>query len=72
MTPTEKLARVAKLSEELQDETNDVIVQSRIEGLAKEMKVNPFQCGLIYWALKEKGEFYSIFGPDVKVRFRAR
>lgn len=72
MTPTEKLSRVAKLAEELQDEDNDAIIQARIEGLAKELKVNPFQCGLIYWALKDKGEFYSIFGPDVKVRFRAR
>lgn len=72
MTPTEKLARVARLCEELQNEDNDAIVEARIEGLAKELKVNPFQCGLIYWALKEKGEFYSIFGKDVKVRFRAR
>lgn len=72
MTPTEKLSRVAKLCEELQDEENDTIIQSRIEGLSKELKVNPFQVGLIYWALKDKGEFYSIFGPDVKVRFRAR
>lgn len=72
MTPTEKLARVAKLCEELQDEDNDAIVQGRIEGLSREMKVNPFQVGLIYWALKDKGEFYSIFGSDVKVRFRAR
>lgn len=72
MTPTEKLARVAKLCEELQDEDNDAIVQSRIEGLAKDLKVNEFQCALIYWALKGKGQFYSIFGNDVKVRFRAR
>lgn len=72
MTPTEKLARVAKLAEELQDEPIEAIVQSRIEGLAKELKVNPFQCALLYWAIKGKGEFFSLFGPDVKIRFRAR
>lgn len=72
MTPTEKLARVAKLCEELGNEEMPVIVESRIAALAKELKVNPFQCALIYWALKGKGDLFSMFGPDVKVRFRAR
>ena len=72
MTPNEKLARVATLCRELQDEDNDAIVQSRIEGLAKELRVSPYQCGLMFWALKSGGEFRSMFGNDVKVRFRAR
>jgi hypothetical protein len=72
MTPTEKLARVARLCEELQDETEMAIVEGRLEGLAKELQCNPFQCALLYWALKGKGEFFSLFGPDVKIRFKAR
>lgn len=71
MNASEKLFRVAKLCEELQHEDNEVIVQSRIQGLAQELKVSPFQCALIYWAIHDKGEFESMFGSDVKVRFRA-
>lgn len=71
MNPTQKLDRVASLCKELQYEDNEAIIQSRIEGLAKDLKVNLHQCGLIYWALKNGGEFQSMFGPDVKVRFRA-
>lgn len=72
MTRTEKLQRVVKLAQELKNEPNEAIVHSRIEGLAKELGVNTFQCGLVYWAAKNGGEFRSIFGNDVKVRFRAR
>lgn len=72
MTATEKLQRVADLCEELQDETIPEIVEGRIEALAKELKVNPFQCALIYWALKDKCEFFTMFGRDCKVRFKAR
>ncbi len=72
MTPTEKLNRVAKLCKELQDETNDAIVESRIAGLAKELGVNPFQCALLYWTLKGQEEFKAMFGKNVKVKFRAK
>jgi hypothetical protein len=72
MTATEKLARVAKLCEELQGEEMHEIIEGRIEGLAKELKVNLFQCALLYWALKGKGEWFSMFGSDVKIRFKAR
>jgi hypothetical protein len=72
MTPIEKLTRVAKLCEELQAETNDAIVTGRIEGLAKDLDVSAFQCGLIYWALKGKSDFHAMSGKDVRVRFRAR
>lgn len=72
MTPQQKLARMHTLIRELQDETSDEIVEGRIEGLAKELGVSPYQCGLMYWALKMGGTFKNIFGSDVKVRFRAR
>jgi hypothetical protein len=71
MTPTEKLQRVAKLCEELQDEDNDAIVQGRIEGLAKELQVSAYQCALIYWALRGKDDFMILGGIGGKVRFKA-
>lgn len=72
MTPTEKLARVAKLAKDLEDEDNEAIVEGRIAGLSKELGVAPFQVALIYWALRGKSEFLTMFGKDVKIKFRAR
>lgn len=70
MNPTQKLQRVLNLCKELMDEDNEVIVTARLEGLAKEFCVSPFQCALIYCAMKDRAEFISLFGSDVKVRFR--
>lgn len=72
MTPTQALGRVANLCRELQDEDNEAIIQGRIEALAKELKVDPFQCALVYQSLKLQDGFKKIFGPDVRVKFRAR
>lgn len=72
MNGPEKLQGVIRLAQELQGEDNPVIVQSRIEGLAKELGVNPYQCALIYWALNMAEDFKDIWGEDTAIKFRAK
>ena len=72
MTPQEKLKRAFKLCRELQSEEMFPIIQARISGLCDELKINPFEVGLMFWAMKNQGEFQSIFGSDVRIKFETK
>lgn len=72
MTPVEKVNRAEQFCRDLQDEYNPMIVQSRIEAMAKGLGVNPFLIAFMYWSLKDKGKIQSMFGAPTKIRFSTR
>lgn len=72
MTKNEKLQRVIKLCRELVEEDNEIIVQTRLVGFARELKVPVVECAIIYWAVKEADGFKEIFGDDIKISLHAK